>query len=918
MTYHHYFLPAFIASVLFMNAGTTGAATCPTSRFDLATQRIDIPCVLYQGKTYRAILDVAQGIPESDLAWKLNAASFKDSACALGSASCATTSNELELTLKQLDINGIAHTAKLAYTEHPTDFSGIYWQYFTHYPESGTKAIDLRVSYYDTYANTLKKKAQIEANLRHFSEGIYESSNGAHRLGKVTVFTDGAYADNTDILWRKETNNSGKPCWFNAHIAGRGKKGQRIQHCDMGTNHRGSYNMLEQPRAGGYTLAHEWGHFFYGLYDEYQGQSACNASQPYLPCTLDTPANISIMNRHWNAINIADDSLADLRWLNFSTIQSGSFNNAHYRMYGNNGWETLILPKNQDPQQLGGKRTYYPELLAVAPASGQTPSLELDKPEGIAAATQSLQVIFKPGTSQTKTRRTRGNDEAFFEWIGTVRQILIDRSATMTPEQLNNVKVAVQSLIDEAEIGDVIGIIAFDETATVIQPLTLIDSEAKQDALILAVEKLAQGSGKMNTGMALYQAWEGMQSAKFAEKLVHSVYLFTNGGQNLHDAALIEAAVAELAQQDVMLFILATTEDRASIETLRTLAEVAGGEFFLTTNRRRLQEALEKIQTLSSPSVDVTVTQRHLEFNSDIKVPFYLDKSLDEVEIKIAFLGSLQDLQITLLDPQGMPHSFIPMHCDDVLDELGENINEAYPEEGDEDSEMEWRDEMEFDKTPSELEYEMVFEETSDKGETGEERSRGKTRNEDKAEALVEYYTFCTMELYTPIEGEWVLQASPTKKTHRDLFLTVSAIPEYNDETFFASIWTEEEQPLSVKEKVIVHAHISRDMPITDIQVTVMSQRDNEALNSISMRDDGVFPDQIAKDGLYSGIFTPMKAGEYMLFAEFDNTKNYGHYSDFGIAYAPDPDGYVPEQELYPVNLAFQRFALTQVWVVDE
>jgi hypothetical protein len=55
----------------------------------------------------------------------------------------------------------------------------------------------------------------------------------------------------------------------------------------------------------------------------------------------------------------------------------------------------------------------------------------------------------------------------------------------------------------------------------------------------------------------------------------------------------------------------------------------------------------------------------------------------------------------------------------------------------------------------------------------------------------------------------------------------------------------------------------------------------------------------------------------YLLFADFDNSANNAQYSDFGIAYAPDQDGNVPEQQLSPVGLAFQRFALTQIWVIE-
>jgi len=133
-------------------------------------------------------------------------------------------------------------------------------------------------------------------------------------------------------------------------------------------------------------------------------------------------------------------------------------------MYESNGWETLIRPQNQDPQQSGSKRTYYSELVAVAPSSGQTPSLELNTSEGITAATQALPVTFKPGCSQTTTRRTCAYDD-YFEWIGTVRQIVIDRAITL--QQLDNVKAAVQSL-------NYLLFADFDNSANKVSPTLLI------------------------------------------------------------------------------------------------------------------------------------------------------------------------------------------------------------------------------------------------------------------------------------------------------------------------------------------------------------------------------------------------------------------------------------------------------------
>lgn len=52
---------------------------------------------------------------------------------------------------------------------------------------------NLRVSYYDTYANAVAENrlAAIEANLKAFGTVLYEATNGKHKLGKVSVYFGG-------------------------------------------------------------------------------------------------------------------------------------------------------------------------------------------------------------------------------------------------------------------------------------------------------------------------------------------------------------------------------------------------------------------------------------------------------------------------------------------------------------------------------------------------------------------------------------------------------------------------------------------------------------------------------------------------------------------------------------------------------
>ncbi len=71
-----------------------------------------------------------------------------------------------------------------------------------------------------------------------------------------------------------------------------------IAHCDLfGTDQALYHDYLSGTQRGGYTLTHEWSHYFYGLLDEYQNPSAaCQRDDPGAPCRDDIPVTPSVMN----------------------------------------------------------------------------------------------------------------------------------------------------------------------------------------------------------------------------------------------------------------------------------------------------------------------------------------------------------------------------------------------------------------------------------------------------------------------------------------------------------------------------------------------------------------------------------------------------------------------------------------------
>jgi hypothetical protein len=227
--------------------------------------------------------------------------------------------------------------------------------------------IDLSISLYRSPSES--EKPSYEEILGYFADTVYEISNGSHKIRNVTIYQDGEQWQTTNIQWAASE-------WPSAYPAGYGHAGAYIHFGDsfLASN----FLAAENQAAGGYTLGHEWGHYYYGLYDEYVGGDAGRNNISFQPHTDDVAVPNSIMNDQWSAVG------GNYSWLNFSNSSdtlNGQAKTAQDRMYGASGWDTLARPLSQDPPlpELFAfiPRTVYPELLEVAPLSGYDPDIEL-------------------------------------------------------------------------------------------------------------------------------------------------------------------------------------------------------------------------------------------------------------------------------------------------------------------------------------------------------------------------------------------------------------------------------------------------------------------------------------------------------------------------------------------------------------
>ena len=233
---------------------------------------------------------------------------------------------------------------------------------------STTIPIDLSISLYRSVST--QERIAYEQIFGFFADAVYEMSNGTHLIGNITVHQNGQSVTTADVQWNARE-------WPRAHVAGYGQPGWQIWMGDIFSFGGAGYNALsaDNRRGAGYTLAHEWGHYYYGLYDEYASSCDEHCHIIIFPRPDDSPVHNSVMNSQWNALG------GNFNWLNFSVAKNTIGETAQRRAYAASGWETLARLVSEDPRD-GARlalpvRTFYPELVPITPVPGADASLEL-------------------------------------------------------------------------------------------------------------------------------------------------------------------------------------------------------------------------------------------------------------------------------------------------------------------------------------------------------------------------------------------------------------------------------------------------------------------------------------------------------------------------------------------------------------
>jgi hypothetical protein len=148
---------------------------------------------------------------------------------------------------------------------------------------------------------------------------LYTMTEGKFRLGKISVYSR-QFKDQADI---QLLNMSGRP---NAHVDGLDVKGARNQNFTQPFGAPATVDYI------GKTIAHEFGHYIFGLLDEYREVGNFDTRDPGAPQDRDTERP-TIMNSQMDYSRFSTTS----DYTDLTKRQT-----AQYRWFGKSAWELLV------------------------------------------------------------------------------------------------------------------------------------------------------------------------------------------------------------------------------------------------------------------------------------------------------------------------------------------------------------------------------------------------------------------------------------------------------------------------------------------------------------------------------------------------------------------------------------------------
>ncbi len=308
-----------------------------------------------------------------------------------------------------------------------------------------------------------RDKAFLEEIIKQSSKSLYTMTEGRQMLGTVYVYKNSQFMDNTDIQYLIRDGRA------NAHVSG-------LTHC-KGCRNQMFAGTNETAIDHGKTLAHEYGHYVLGLFDEYREQGGTSVD-PGSPQDGDTPKNTVMQDQ--------------IRFAHLSTAEDytdpTTRKTAHYRMYQQSAWETLTSAPTNSPANYPNRISFEAFRHMPVPTS----SAALTQPTS--GWENDLKVVYM-GSSDAPTTANSGFAAA--NASGPINLIVID--TTTSKAQLDAQIHAAQQVVSKAGDNSRVAVITYPFANQLTVATTRLSSASERHAIKTQLGKITQDSSVSDT-----------------------------------------------------------------------------------------------------------------------------------------------------------------------------------------------------------------------------------------------------------------------------------------------------------------------------------------------------------------------------------------------------------------------------------
>lgn len=271
-------------------------------------------------------------------------------------------------------------------------------------------------------SDTLLNKDYLKSVFEAAADSIYTMTEGKHRIGTVYVYNRKQSISYTDISF---LNRAGRA---SASVSGIHEVGDSVTIFTVDNSNTSESE--ETPVALGKTIGHEFGHYIYGLYDEYR-EAGGKSKAPSDPQDEDTPRN-TIMNDLYKYPTFSTSS---------DYLKEDERKTAHYRMYEKSAWDLLVANPDTDREgsRIPNLRKWHEAFRKFTAPTAAT----LTKPINSTNSRSNLKIVYMESNPR----------------------IILAINLNLASGNLKEVVTAAVKAVDQANSGTEIAIVTYDGTS---------------------------------------------------------------------------------------------------------------------------------------------------------------------------------------------------------------------------------------------------------------------------------------------------------------------------------------------------------------------------------------------------------------------------------------------------------------------